>query len=113
VMKAPLERDFQKQALQYLQMIGCHVWRQNQGAVQAEYKGKARFFRFASVSGISDIIGHTPAGKFLAVECKRKGGKPTLNQKGFLSLVKAGNGIAICADSLDSLMKQYQEQADG
>jgi hypothetical protein len=45
--------------IQYLTLRGCFVWRQNQGAVKAEHKGKTRFLRFANVNGISDIVGMT------------------------------------------------------
>jgi len=107
-MKPPLEKHFQKQALQWLiQVKRCFVWRQNQGGMKTE-KSFVRFTR--GVTGISDIIGMTEDGRFLAVECKRIGKKATQQQQYFLDEVRARGGIAICADSIESLEGQFNEQ---
>lgn len=56
--------------------------------------------------GISDIIGCTKDGKFLAIEVKRPGGKPSPNQVDFLQRVRQNGGIAILAYSLDDVMSK-------
>jgi hypothetical protein len=115
--KPPLEKEIQAQILAYLALLpGVLAWRQNAGGMKANYKGKERFFRFASRPGISDIIGVLPAsrhgvtasrqpGRFLAVECKRPGGKLSLDQAAFLDAVRAAGGLALVVHSLDELIE--------
>ena len=54
--------------------------------------------------GISDIIACSPQGTFVAIEVKKKGGKPTPEQLEFLARIKAYGGIAILAYSLDDVL---------
>ena len=49
------ESDIQRAILEYLNLTGVFCWRQNQGTVTSEYKGRKRFTRFAGVKGISDV----------------------------------------------------------
>ena len=101
----PLERAIQRAILEWLNLQwGCKAWRSNTGAVVREYKGKKRFTRFGH-PGIADIIG-VYRGRFLAVEVKRPGNRPTLEQEAFLSEITALGGIAFCATSLDDCMQQ-------
>ncbi len=94
------EKVFQKQALQWLRLNGCEVWRQNQGR-------KKGYIRFADVDGISDIIGLTNKGRFIAVECKKVGKNPTDDQIDFLRKIKNKGGIAIVAATLKELAEAY------
>ena len=48
------EADILRTCLTWLQLQGIYCWRQNQGAISGVSKGKRRFFRFASATGISD-----------------------------------------------------------
>lgn len=93
------EKDIQKAVLEYFNMNGFWVWRNNSGAFVLGDK-KKRFFR-AGFSGISDLIGIAPDGKFIAVEVKRKGGKLTEKQKHFLELVRDMGGYALVVYSID------------
>lgn len=94
------------QCLSFLQQNGIFVWRQNSGAVRV---GK-RFIRFTSIKGVSDIIGLTSDGRFIAVECKReKGGVLSPEQKMFLESVKRNGGIGIVANSLDTLISELKK----
>jgi len=68
------------------------------------HNGKKRFMRFSSMAGISDILGILPpSGRFLAIECKRPGNKPTAEQDAFLDIVRQCGGIAVCVRSIDEL----------
>lgn len=96
--------------IQLLTLRGCFVWRQNQGAVKAEYKGKTRFLRFAGAEGISDIVGMTPAGRFLAVECKIAPNKPTPEQTQFLATVRKRGGLSLLIYSIDQLINAMNEE---
>jgi len=102
-----LERDIQSVCLDYLNFIpGCVAWRMNTGAyaVAAHGTNARRFIRFG-VKGMSDIIGIL-AGRFLAVEIKRKGNKPTIEQRGYLEIVNQNGGIGLWCVSVESLKSQ-------
>lgn len=110
-----LERDVQKQCLAWLGLKRVFCWRANSGAVTypATATTVRRFVRTASVAGVSDIIGVLPGGSMLAVECKRKGQKPTPSQAVFLAQVRAAGGVGIVVDSLDSLVEQLTPHLEG
>lgn len=61
------------------------------------------------VGGISDRIAVLPNGKFLAIECKAPGKKPTKLQEEFLRGVAKNNGIALVIDGDEALegLKEY------
>jgi hypothetical protein len=103
-MKAPRESDLVRACLAYLQLAKVPAWRNNSGAAAfAGPAGRKRFVRF-SVEGCSDILGVLPpAGRLLAVECKRPGGKLTPAQAAFLSAVGAAGGLAFVVRSVDDL----------
>lgn len=88
------ETDLVRECLSLLHSAGFACWRQNTGAFAGEYKGKKRFVRFG-VSGISDIIGWTKDGRFLAVECKVGKRIVTKEQAEFLRRVNAAGGEGI------------------
>ena len=94
--------------LELLAYRGCFVWRQNQGVMAATYKGKSRVIRFAGVTGIADIIGMTPAGQFIAVECKAGRNKATKEQEEFLERVRQRGGVAFLVYSSDQLLKELK-----
>jgi hypothetical protein len=103
-MRAEREIDIIRVCLRWLHLQGVYCWRQNQGAIAAVSRGKRRFFRFAGAAGVSDILGLLrPSGRFLAVEVKRPGGRPTPEQQVFLETVQANGGLALCVHSLDEL----------
>lgn len=99
------------QCLELLRLRGMLYWRNQTGAFRTGTKGKQRFVRFGAV-GSSDIMAVLPpyskhAGRFMAIECKRPGGKTTPAQDRFLANVRDNNGIAIVVDDvlqLDELL---------
>jgi len=102
VTKYAKEGDLVKDCLKRLKQLGAFAWKQNQGGMKMTGEGPRRFIRFAHVDGISDIIG-IYIGRFLAVECKMPGGKPTDKQAAFLDLVRRNGGIAIVTSSVDEM----------
>lgn len=54
----------------------------------------------AGVKGGSDILGIAKDGKFIAVECKIKGNKPTALQELFLDEIRSRGGYGIVAYDL-------------
>lgn len=109
-MREQKEAEVVQACLAWLKLHGVFCWRQNQGAISGEHNGKRRFLRFTSMTGVSDILGVLPSsGRFLAVECKRPGKKPTLEQAAFLDIVRQAGGVSICACSIDDLEKGLAE----
>lgn len=100
------EKQVVNSCMQYLMLKNYLVIRNNTGAIviKGENNKKKRMIRFGSV-GSSDIIACSPDGRFVAIECKKKGGKLTAYQEKFLNDVKEKNGIAIVAYSVDDLIK--------
>jgi len=78
----------------------CFVWRNNSGAWKPE--GTNQFIRFGHV-GSADIIGLTPSGRFLSVECKSAKGKLSTPQELFGERIRNSNGLYIVARSTDDL----------
>jgi hypothetical protein len=108
------EGDLVIACIRWLESVGCFVWKQNQGgAMKQNTGGKPRFVRFAHVKGISDIIGLTPEGVFIAVEVKQPKNKPTPDQDAFLERVRVKGGIAIVAHSVGELAAEYLSQTKG
>ena len=110
-LKKPSEQSIVNACLQLLALRGAFAWRVNQGAM----KVGRRFVRFNHAEGISDIVGVLPAGTFwlprldggstvmcqsvpagrtIAVECKRPGlgkkSRPDPHQQAFLDSESVG-----------------------
>ena len=95
------ERDLQKAILKYLNAVGIYAWRNNTGSFSGEYKGRKRFVRF-STPGAADIFAVLPrSGRFLAIEVKSEGKKPTPAQIAWGRIVNEAGGIWVCIDSWD------------
>jgi len=69
------------------------VARMNTGAYVIGTGSKRRFVQYG-FKGLSDIIGQLRDGRFLAVEVKQPGGKPTTEQLEFLARVRRYGGVA-------------------
>lgn len=98
----PLERDVLRACLALLKLRGVFAWRTNQGGVPLKEGG----FRPGPTRGVSDIIGVLPGGRFLAVECKRIGGRVSEEQWAFLESVTRAGGLALIAHSAEELDAQ-------
>ena len=99
------ENEVQNQILGWLCLNQIFNWRQNTMGV---YLGEGKF-RKAPTTGVADILGILPDGKFLAIECKRPGGKPTPDQLEFIENINANNGIAFVADNLELVMEKLEK----
>lgn len=108
------EADILRTCLTRLKLQGIYCWRQNQGAISGVSKGKRRFFRFASATGISDIVGLLrPSGRLLAVEVKRPGRSLTAEQAAFLATTRDHGGVALCVHSLEELQEALRRSDMG
>jgi len=118
------EQQLIGEILDYLRLRGIFAWRQNAGLVVIQSEDRRRVMR-VGMKGISDILGIIPPhGRFLAIEVKKPGRKPTAHQRAFLAEVKRMGGIALVAHSLEDVERvldgllgsprtmHVQEQAD-
>lgn len=78
--------------------IGCRVFRNNVGQLQTP---DGRWVRYGLAVGSSDLIGWTPDGRFLAVECKGPRGVVTPEQQRFLDAVNDAGGLGLVARDVD------------
>jgi hypothetical protein len=96
----PLEKEVQRDILDWLEKVGVWAWRSNRGAFGATHNGKRRFVTFGC-RGQSDISGVLPGGRALFVEVKRPGGDgPTPDQQWFIDTANRSGGLAFVARSV-------------
>lgn len=79
------------------------VQRMNVGAAKDAHGQLIRF----GFAGLSDIIGQLKDGRFLAIEVKSPGGKPTPAQEAFLNKVKQANGVALCVHDVQQIPDRF------
>lgn len=78
--------------------------RMNTGALK-DATGRPVHFGFV---GLSDVIGQTVSGRFLAVEVKRAGKFPTPDQVAFLERVQRHGGVAFVARGVVDVMREME-----
>ena len=110
----PKEKDIQTAICEYLTLRGIFHWRANTGGSAYPGKnGKMRYVKYG-FKGVADIIGirhyyqaatKKDFGQFIAIEVKRPGGKPSLDQVALQQAVEAHGGIYILARSVDDVQK--------
>lgn len=82
--------------------MGARLFRNNVGTLQ-DIRGQ--YVRYGLCIGSADLIGWLHGGRFLAVEVKRPGGKPTKEQAAFLAAVNASGGLGILARSVEDFTR--------
>src|SRR5690348_9795815 len=70
------------------------------------YSVKRQSYIPSHTRGVSDIIGCLPDGRFLAIEVKRPGGKPTPEQQQFIDTINQAGGLAFVAHSVEEVQEQ-------
>lgn len=104
------EQGILKACLEFLQLKGCLVYRNNSGIVFVENgNGSKRAIRMG-MPGAPDIIGCAPGGIFLAIECKTKTGKVSQQQKEFLQKVHSFGGFSIIVRDVEDLVEKFNER---
>jgi len=91
--------------IKWLLANNCFIWRNNSGAFKASH---GNFIRFGK-KGSGDIIGLTPNGRFIAVECKYADGQMSKEQEEFRKEIIKRGGIYIVAR--DSAMALEENKA--
>jgi hypothetical protein len=77
--------------------LGVTLFRNNVGVLE-DVRGNK--IRFGLCVGSSDLIGWRNDGRFVAIECKSPGKKPTQEQQDFLWSVRNGHGLSGIAYSI-------------
>lgn len=100
------EIDIVNAIIKYLNYQGFYIFRVNAGMMFT----KGKVFRGAP-AGVSDIIGITPQGKFIALEVKlpKRKNNVTLPQRQFLDTIIKKGGIGDVVDSIEDV-KRYIKQ---
>lgn len=93
------ESDIQRSILDYLQLRKFIAFKYNSTQYGIR-DGKSFAFKSGNV-GVSDILACSPSGKFVAIEVKKPGGKPSDAQVAFINQVSKQGGIAAICYSLD------------
>ncbi len=102
-MKKPAEASVLKACLDYLRLRKILCWRANNGGIFDP--ARKRFRSFHGLKGVSDLLAVLPGGRFLAVECKRPGKRPSPEQAAFLAAVEAAGGVGCYVRSVGELVE--------
>lgn len=90
------EHKIQKAIIEALNQLGFSVWRTNSGVIFLP----GRAVQLAP-SGTPDILGYDAEGKFVALEVKLPGKKPSKNQKAWIAKARASGCDVDVVHSLD------------
>lgn len=99
------ESQIQKTIMDYLRLNGCLVFKHRNVGIYKKSTGSYIPLSFGE-KGISDIIGLTPNGRFLAIEVKMPKKKPSNEQLEFIDKVNEKGGLAFWTDSLDNVIEK-------
>jgi len=80
--------------------LGWYVLRINSGGMPTQ---SGHFIKFAP-AGTPDLICCSPSGKFVGIEVKVPGNKPTEPQKETLQKITQMNGVGLWASSLEEVL---------
>ena len=105
-MQQEYEKDIQKSIIEYLRLKRYCVFKHHSTGFRKDTQGQAVPFRHGD-KGIADIIGCSPTGQFIAIEVKRKGGKPSPDQLEFIRRINESGGKAIVAFSIDEVIQAF------
>ena len=94
------ETDIQNLIRLALSERGILNWRNHTFALKDK---DGRLVRGGLCVGSSDIIGIMPDGRFLAIEVKKPGKKPTTEQLNFIEAIRRHGGIAGVVHSPEEL----------
>ncbi len=102
------ETDIQLLILDWLNRNRIFCWRNNTMGVYDPKTGTYRKGSKFSLTGVSDILGILPNGRFLAIEVKSKTGKVSNEQHAFINKINKTNGLAFVARSLDEVIENLK-----
>ncbi len=103
------ESDVQRLCIGWLKTQGIYCWRNNTTGI---FDPVAQVFLpltgVGALTGVADILGILPNGRFLAVEVKSQTGRISKDQQSFLEAIKQNKGVACVVRSLDDLKEFFR-----
>jgi hypothetical protein len=102
-MRELKEQDIQRGIIEYLLLKKYVIFKHHSTGTTVR-NGETVYLRYGD-RGISDLIGCSPTGQFIAIEVKKPGGRPTPEQLEFISRVNANGGKGFVAFSLDDVIE--------
>jgi hypothetical protein len=97
------EQTIQRAILEYLNWKHIYCWNNNTAGIYV----KARNTYIPShASGVSDILGVLPGGRFLAIEVKAPAGRVSPHQQQFIDTINQNGGLAFVARSVEEVEQQ-------
>ena len=103
------EQDIQRQILDFLRFKGIYCWKNSTVGI---FNPKTGGYIPSHAKGVSDILGILPGGRFLAIEVKRPGGRPSEHQVQFLQEINGRRGLAFIAYSVEDVERQLNEEVN-
>lgn len=102
------ESDIMREIQLEAPKVGARLFRNNVGLFDT---ADGRKIRTGLCVGSADLIGWTATGRFLAVEVKRPGERPTKEQARFLQSVSDAGGVGVLAHSVTEFSARMQKEA--
>jgi hypothetical protein len=98
------ETGFQKAIMDYLQIRGHFVWRNNTGGRPWISSGGRKRMMMFGKKGSGDILGvEKGTGRFISIEVKVPGNMPTDDQVAFMEEILSRGGLAFVASTVDDV----------
>jgi hypothetical protein len=109
---SPLEADIQKAIIQAFALVHrIHLIPIDAGAAGMRSNLSKVHAHSNIPEGFPDLLGIIPgSGRTLMIEVKRPGAKPRANQLAFLAWGCEQGAVTFWADSVDSALRQFEEQ---
>jgi hypothetical protein len=109
----PLESEIAAASLDAARILGIELKRQNTGAASHMNRdGSTRYVRFGK-PGDPDYTGVLPDGRYLAVELKRPGQVPSVQQLAAINRINNSNGFAFWSDDATHVLRVLQAALRG
>ncbi len=99
------EQAYQRAILDYLALRRIYAWKNSSTGI---FNKKTGGWIPIGLTGVSDILGILPDGRFLAIEVKSPTGKLTQNQIDFLDIINKNGGVAFMAVTIDDVKEHLR-----
>jgi hypothetical protein len=101
-----LEQQIQRAILEYLRWRHIPCYKHQNAGIRKPDGG----YIPTHTRGVSDIIGCIPkTGRFLAIEVKRPGNRPTPEQQQFIDTINEAGGLAFVARSVEEVENKMEQ----
>lgn len=102
---AQVETELGKQVQVAATRLGHRLFRNNNGVLKDHLGHRVKY---GLGNGSPDFVGWTKHGRFLGVEMKQPGEKPTPEQQAWLDSINRMGGIGLCVRSVDEFLDYFK-----